>query len=90
MLSRDLLLLIRFGRWALCCYADRPPGTCQPVLRDCLKRLWSWATAPERESRRQPVCGRNRLKPGRLGRCPVSQGTPHAVGPTRIIFSDSL
>ena len=31
-----------------------------------------------------------RLTPGRLGRCPVSQDTRHAVGPTRIIFSDSL
>jgi len=36
------------------------------------------------------VCGRNRLTPGRLGRGPVSQGTPHAVEPTHISFSDSL
>jgi len=35
--------------------------------------------APEQESRLQPVCGRNRLKPGLLGCCPVSQGTQHAV-----------
>jgi len=27
---------------------------------------------------------------GRRGRCPVAQGTRHAVGPTRISFSDSL
>ncbi|MFP4441398.1 MAG: hypothetical protein ACLFVO_29565, partial [Chloroflexaceae bacterium] len=53
-------------------------------------RVGHGAMAPERESRLQPVCGRNRLKPGLLGRCPVSQGTQHAVGPTRIIFSDSL
>jgi len=46
--------------------------------------------APEQASRHQPVCGRNRLTPGRLGRCPVDQGTRHAVGPTRIICSDSL
>jgi len=60
------------------------------VLRDCLKRVGHGATAPARESRPQPVCGRNRLKPGLLGRYPVAQGTPHAVGPTRISFSDSL
>jgi len=59
-------------------------------LKDCLKRVVHGATAPEWASRLQPVCGRNRLKPGRLGRCPVDQGTPHAVGPPRIIFSDSL
>jgi len=35
--------------------------------------------APEQESRLQPVCGRNRLTPGRRGRGPVSQGTRHAV-----------
>jgi len=60
------------------------------VLRDCLKRVSHGATAPERESRLQPVCGRNRLPPGLLGRGPVAQGTRHAVGPTRIICSDSL
>jgi len=63
---------------------------CVSPVRDCLKRGGHGATAPKRESRLQPGCGRNRLTPGRLGRCPVSQGTPHAVGPTRIIFSDSL
>jgi len=35
--------------------------------------------APEQESRLQPVCGRNRRKPGLLGRGPVSQGTQHTV-----------
>jgi hypothetical protein len=35
--------------------------------------------APERESRLQPVCGWNRLKPGLLGRCPVYQGNQHDV-----------
>jgi len=60
------------------------------AVRDCLKRVGHGATAPEWESRRQPGCGWNRLTPGLLGRCPVDQGTPHAVGPTRIIFSDSL
>jgi|GEM_PF-2390427 len=64
--------------------------TLPAVLKDCLKRVGHGATAPEWESRLQPVCGRNRLKPGLLGHCPVDQGTPHAVGPTRIIFSDSL
>jgi len=58
--------------------------------RACLKRVGHGATAPARESRRQPGCGRNRRKPGRLGRCPVAQGTQHAVGPPRISFSDSL
>jgi len=41
-------------------------------MRDCLKRVGYGATAPARESRLPPVCGRNRLKPGLLGRCPVS------------------
>ena len=59
-------------------------------MRDCLKRVGHGVTAPKRESRLQPVCGRNRLTPGLLGRGPVSQDTRHAVGPTRIIFSDSL
>jgi len=60
------------------------------VVRDCLKRVGHGATAPARESRRQPVPATPRLTPGRLGRCPVSQGTSHAVGPPRIICSDSL
>jgi len=54
------------------------------------KVLGHGATAPARESRRQPGCGRNRLTPGLRGRGPVSPGTRHAVGPTRIICSDSL
>ncbi len=33
----------------------------------------------QQESRLQPVCGRNRLKPGLLGRYPVYQGNQHAV-----------
>ncbi len=53
--------------------------TGSPGFRDCLKRVGHGATALERASRLQPVCGRNRLKPGLLGRCPVSQGTQHAV-----------
>jgi len=60
------------------------------VVRDCLKRVGHGVTTPARESRRQPGCGRNRLTPGRRGRGPVAQGTPHAGGPTRISFSDSL
>jgi len=60
------------------------------LLRDYLKRVGHGATAPERESRLQPVPATHRLKPGLRGRCPVLQGTPHAVGPTRISFSDSL
>gem|GEM_PF-2013009 len=36
-------------------------------------------TAPEQESRLQPVCGRNRLKPGLLERCSVYPGNQHDV-----------
>ncbi len=49
------------------------------VHKACLKRVGHGATAPERESRLQPVPATHRLKPGLLGRCPVSQGTQHAV-----------
>jgi len=41
-------------------------------VRACLKRGGHGATAPARESRLQPVPATPRLKPGLLGRCPVS------------------
>jgi hypothetical protein len=48
-------------------------------LRACLKWVGLGAPAPVRESRLQPVPATHRLKPGLLGRCPVSQGTQHTV-----------
>ena len=50
----------------------------------------SWGDGPGAGVPASAGSGHTRLKPGRLGRGPVAQGTPHAVGPTRIIFSDRL
>jgi len=55
-----------------------------PDMESAPARLWSKSPGFSRFS------AAHRLKPGLRGRCPVSQGTPHAVGPTWISFSDRL
>jgi len=40
---------------------------------------WSWGYGPGAGVPASAGVCRNRLKPGLLGRCPLSQGTPHAV-----------
>jgi len=47
-----------------------------PDMESAPARLWSRSPGFSR------CAAGNRLKPGLRGRCPVSQGTRHAVGPT--------